>query len=159
MSDRPQHPFNADKPNRHPIDVSTLDKGMWITPEECEDHSGKRRGTQEYAFALQSLREYIYRESARNGRPLSCGIKGDGVLVHTDSEAALYHKALNNQAVAAVYRSGRRLAATVDRTQLTDAEKVSYDRSVLVASLRSHQVRRVGNIIAAKEREQKKLTA
>jgi len=159
MTDRPQHPFDASKPNRHPIDVSTLDKGMWITPEECEDHSGKHRGTQEYAFALQSLREYIYRESARNGRPLSCGIRGDGVLIHTESEAALYHKALNDQAVAAVRRSGRRLQATVDRSQLTDAEKASYDRSLLVAVVRSQQVRKVGNIIAAKEREQKKLTA
>lgn len=150
------HPFDHSKANTHPIDVSTLDKGMFITPEECEDHCGKKRGSREYQFALQSLREYIYRESMRDGRPLSCGIKGDGVMIHTDSEAAEYHRAMNDQAVSALRRSSRRLAGTVDRSQLSAGEQSNYDRAVAVAAMRCQMIRKAGRLVA---KEQKQLPA
>ncbi len=139
----------------HPFDVRSLQKGSFITVEELEDVTGLKKHQPEYVWALQTLREWIYRESKRNGYPLSCGIEGDQIHIHTDSEAAEYHRRLHYEAIGRMKRSSRRMVETVTRSGLTEAEQRQYDREVALAALRCQRIRQVGQLPAA---EQKQIT-
>jgi len=138
---------------KYPVNVAELKKGDFLSPETCEMLTGKKRDNPRYQFAMQSIREFIYRESEKQGRPLSCGIDGDGLRIHTDAEASEYHRRLHYMALRGMRRSMKRMVSCVDRAQLTSFEVAEHDRETALAALRVQAVREACRIERRKHKE------
>ena len=146
--------FMTTDAKHHPLDIQALNKGDYITPTECEDITGLSRNDTQYQFRMQAIREWVYRESKRNGLPLSCGIVNGGLKIHTDAEAAEYHRQMQYEAIAKVRRSARRMVETVNRSKLTDGQAQSYDREVALAAMRCQSLRNVGKLPADEKQKE-----
>jgi hypothetical protein len=112
----------------HPFDLSKLSKGQYLTPEELRSRITGEPGSVKWAFALLALRDWIMRESQLHGNPLSCRIEKNGIRIHTDAEAAVYHDGRALQSQSSMLRQVRLMHSHVCQTGLTSAELSSHDR-------------------------------
>lgn len=116
-------------------DVKTLQKGTFL------DTTGLFANNIEMVRYVQAL----YKESERAGLDLSFAIEDGRIRVHTDREAAFYHKAAQEKAVRKIYREHRRLLR-VNRNALEDEDKRSYDRFVARSAIYQQSVRSAGRM-------------
>lgn len=114
----------------HPIDVEGLQKGEVIPAERIAMITGKRRGTQQYQFALLNLREWIHKTSEELGCSLLLRLDGENLRVMTDAEAV--HR------VDAHGRAGlRMLGRAVHRFSLVDVRNLKANEQALLDRHRS----------------------
>lgn len=140
----------------HPVDVAQLQKGDVISVERVESITGTRRDTQEFDFALMSLRDFIERESAKVGDPLLCRTRNGDLIVMHDAEAVHYTRSQFCCGEQKMYRNMARMMA-VDPSKLSENELKTYDTnmrncgakiaslSAMTSGKRTISIRRDGN--------------
>jgi hypothetical protein len=117
------------KPKFHPIDVTTLKKGDWLSPEQCENIHGvlREEDPSGYAFANMSLRNKIEALSVDADYPFSCGHRDDGIRILTDAEALEEQKKRMRESIRKVKRA-RRLSDRNDLNNLTPEQRREWER-------------------------------
>ena len=120
----------------HPIDVRTLKKGSYITPDQCVEILGIKRDDPNYNFKIWNLTDFIYAQSQLCGLNLSCSIEQDGIMIHTDSQASKYHIGRINKAMRSIGTEYSRLVTTVNTKNLTQHELDVHTAEVKLTAAR-----------------------
>lgn len=111
--------------DKHPIDVNALSKGELLNHDTLEKATGKKRDTQEYAFAVMGLQHNI-----NSNTLMTAKITPDGLRILTDSEASEYNHGQFRQALGrTVRRHGKSLQ--VDASQLSPEEQKKHERQLI----------------------------
>jgi len=113
--------------NIHPIDTEVLEKGDYITPEQIEDILGVSRNDKQYPFKLM----YLQKKIMMDRQDIYAKAEKDGLRILTDAEWTNYEGGLFTNALRAMARSVRRIAA-VDVRELTEDERTKHDRRQIV---------------------------
>lgn len=119
---------------RWPFDFELIDKGHNITPEECQKLINVPPSDRRYALKLLRLHGVLDAGLRRAGKRCTVVVRGDGLRVLTDEEAAAYQ---NDAFLGALNKASRaaRKQADVDMSQLTDAQRLEHERNLLENSL------------------------
>jgi hypothetical protein len=117
----------------HPslIDVWQLAKGDYISPEFLEGLTGFLRYTQDYSFAMLSLRDDLERRLGAIGNPVTIKQEDQGLRLLTDSEAAEYNAHRGNKLLGQMGRAHKRNQA-VDSNNLSQEEDHQHLRNLQV---------------------------
>ena len=144
--------------NGYPIDTDTLKKGQYLSPEKLETITMYKAGTDKFALAVLAIRQFIERETEKNGRHLLCKQEGKGLRILTDSEAAKYKPKRFDNSLKGMFRQVKDMLR-IDTMQLTDDEKKKLERSTYIRSRLCTAVtnERKTLLIASKERTVPKL--
>lgn len=109
------------------IDVASLEKGDWISPEIIEAQTGETVGTTAFQFAALKLKGEIEAALKAVGRPATLKQEGAGIRLLSDSEAAVYNEVRGERACAQLAKAHRRNLA-VDETNLPSGERQTHYR-------------------------------
>ena len=122
---------NVTELKQWPMDFDALQKGDVISVADVEQMTGKRRGTDEYRFALMNLKDMICGYLESKERMWTVSTEGDRINILTDTEAVKYTESW--------YESGRKrmrrmhsLAMGVDTAQLTTTLRDAHYRNIQV---------------------------
>lgn len=112
---------------RYPMDVNDLNKGDYISLEDCELILNKKRDDDpdKYRLALLGLKDLIVRELTRSGRVLTVNIHHDGIRICTDSEAAEYNRSRFALSVRSMTEATIR-NQHVDDAELTEEQRAAH---------------------------------
>ena len=116
--------------NIYPLDVSTLKKGDYLSPDFCETRVKCRdRKNKAYSLQLNALRDWIERARESIGRPIVVKCDHDGIRVLDDEDAATY---TSQQFASALRRAGRahRKSLHVDVGRLCPETRRKHERNV-----------------------------
>lgn len=114
----------------YPVDVTTLKKGDYLTPDFCETRVRcKNRNHKEYPLQLQSLKEWIERAREYVGAPVVLRCEKGGIRVLDDTTASTY---TSHQFDLALRRAGRahRRSLHVDVGNLSPDNRHRHERNV-----------------------------
>lgn len=115
---------------KHPLDVSALVKGQYITPEEVERAMGvTRQDADGYGLALLKLRDQIEDDSEADGRPLHVRQERKGLLVLTDEEAVDYRAKRFADGLRTAGRQMRK-ATKIDRGELCEESRLKLTNNL-----------------------------
>lgn len=114
------------RPKFHPIDFSELEKGSYLSPKECEEALGEKRGSKKYQLGLMNLSSEIYRYFQTHfAEVVTTCVHKDGVKVLTDVEASEYNIRGREKALRSLGQSCFRMSA-VDLSNLTEDQKKTH---------------------------------
>lgn len=125
---------------RFPIDYDTLQKGDYISPEDCEriiaahkDQGGQRvtRAHRIYSLRLMVVADEIERECWKLGKRFRVVTDRDGLRVLTDPELAEYAREKFHRHERGLLRENAH-ARTVDVQLLTDDQRVAHERALII---------------------------
>ena len=111
------------------IDVASLKKGDWISPEVIEVQTGETVGTTAYQFAVLKLKGDLEAALKAAGRPTTLKQEGAGIRLLIDSEAAVYNEARGERACAQLSKAHRR-NLDVDEINLAPGERQTHYRAL-----------------------------
>jgi len=134
----------------YPLDTEALEKGDYIPPEFCEEHTKCRdRNSQRYPLELEAFKERIDHDLMRLGRNWTLTCHKGGIRVLRDEDAATH----NARAFKAHQRGlTRRLHKNigVDVSVLTDESKRAHEHEVLCETGVVAAMKRVRREVALK---------
>lgn len=133
-----------DETEIYPVDVTKLNRGDVVSQGECERILGVTVDHARYRLKLEWLRDWIFRETEKNGDPLSVATYKNGLRVNTDEEASRYHAHIADQCESRIFLNQHRLIVTVRRDQLTQREQAAHDRRLALMAQRVFRLRREG---------------
>ena len=112
--------------------LDTLQKGSTIPVEMCEKILGISRDHKHYNFRLLKLTHTLINHSLavglNNGHGFSMSIEGQGIKVHSDSEAANYHHAQEMIGLKKHKRHNYVARKTVNTNNLSDKQRERFLR-------------------------------
>lgn len=120
----------------HPLDFAALERGDHISKDQLLKIFGMPEpnsldSVKHFALQRLSLQDSIHRE-----RPeLRCKIERDGLRVCTSEQAALHGKKRFDEYFGGLRRESRRLARTVDVSELTADAAREHEHNVKHASV------------------------
>lgn len=123
------------KPDVFPIDIGSIKKGDYISPEFISEKYGIDTDDPHYWVKLLAMRQYIEQQSVAEFRPLLTKGEKRGIRILTDEEAGSYIDGLADQGVSCVMRQLGRLNR-VDASSLSEQKKDELNRAILKNSKR-----------------------
>ena len=126
--------------DHYPFDFDTLEKGQLIPADALERILGITRGSPKYALKVLAVREQVIRELKNRGKIWTVKVEGFDLKILTDEEAVGYNHAQFQQGHSRAARSHVR-TKFIDRTALSDAQKTTYDRNLLIQATVQQAVR------------------
>ena len=124
---------NGTHVSRHPLDFESLQPGSVITIPELERILMCKKGTDNYAFGVLSLRKQIIAELSRINRPCSVRSK-HGTLEILDAPQSSQYE--NNRFVLGIRKLRRALKQMlqVPINRLTTEQRIEHDRNLTTNS-------------------------
>lgn len=116
---------------RFPMDVTPLQRGDVINTQQLERITGEQPGTEKYKLCVMGVRAWIKRELFRMGRQWEVVHVGDTLRVLTNLEQSEYEH-VRTERGATMIREGHAMAAAVDVTEFSEAEKQKHERRLEV---------------------------
>lgn len=111
--------------DKYPIDLTELHKGQLLDLSMLEEITSKKRGTQEFDFAVLGIQERI-----NDRTPMTAKVTTDGLRILTDSEASEYNQRQFSLALGrTVRRHGK--ALQVDVVNLPPEEQRMHERRLI----------------------------
>ena len=149
---RPEHS------SKYPLDVSQLEKGDYIPPEMCEEIVNVKRDCREYPMAVLKLKNEILLLCEAENKIFSARVYKDGVKIHEDGEASVYHSSAMTNAKKKHRRNLNDMVRRVDRMNLDVAQLQTHDRCIMLETQRALAgTKAVRNQIVAEQPEKKQI--
>lgn len=122
------------------IDVSILEKGDYLSPEELEKEFGLSRDLADYQLKMVTLIDRIQKTSQTTEKNLFCRCVSGGIQVMTDSQALSYKSNHHELSIKKLYRVSRD-TQKIDPGNLSKEEIHRHDTEInkqsrIVQSLR-----------------------
>lgn len=121
------------KISKYPIDFDAIHKGDSIPASQVQEICGHHIGSPKYSFAALNLCKQIMDYKKKHGEPVTVILKDYGIRVLTDSEAVVYNKTDFDRRISGMFRAHNR-QRNVDSNELSEEEKKSWERSIIVQS-------------------------
>lgn len=136
--------INPRKPQIYPLDVDTLQKGEWISPERCAAIHGvsPEEDPLQFGFETMKLAKRIEVLSAQTDRRLYCHGEKQGIHVMTDEEHTEYARRKRRMGVRKITGAEEILSGT-DLREVSEEGRHRWEREMIISSRMSDTVRRV----------------
>ena len=126
------------EPARFPLDFDKLRRGDFLTPEQVEAATLKRRSDPQFWAAALQLRAMILAHFRARGDLVTVTSDGDGLRILTHAEQAEYAPQREERAVRQLVLSHAEGKA-VDVAQLSDEQRHRHERWMLRNAFRVQQ--------------------
>lgn len=142
------------RPNYYPFDVSQIEKGDYISPEDLQkvistsDGSPVEIGTTEYRLGVLRIKNWIETELEIECRDMVLKCEQEGLRVLTDAEAEQYLRRKQALDLRAFERDHRKYTAKIDKTQLDAAQLEQHNSNSIKFGFILGELRRAKKKIA-----------
>ena len=126
---------------KHPFDYDIFTRGDTISPEEIEEATGTKRGTDEFSIAAMSIASEVKDNFKLRGQIVSTPIKHHCIhILEHQPQSEYTHKAM----IRDFRRAGRRFQEMkgVDVSKLSDEARKRHLKNLLVWDWKLSQMRK-----------------